>query len=152
MKMLKYIPLVVLAGFGLLQVPCAYAGGKGGKAGMVFPKHLTAEQIAQMIYEAAQRDPENAAVIYMEAISSRTDWTVPELVLISNALLIGNPNLTPSDLGTVMENGGVNPSDVEDVVNRLEDPDGPPPVGPVPTAPPASYPVVPTPPHVSGVN
>ncbi len=137
----------------LLPVQFAYAGG--AKSGSVFPRNLSVEEIAKMVYEAAKNDPANAAVIFMDALASRDGWTAPELKLLVDSLLIAVPDMPVSELPSIIVDGTNIPQDVIQQVTEQINSESVVPQSPViepqlPTVP--VYPVVPSPDEVSDVK
>ena len=130
----------------------AYAGGE--KTASVFPRNLSAEEVAKMVYEAAKMDPENAAMIFADAIASRDSWTRGEFMLVSDALLLAVPSLSPSDIPSLVGGSNVKPEDVQSVVDQLGRNEGASPGHVIQALPPnvPVYPVVPTPGPVSGLR
>lgn len=151
MKLLRLIAL----GFAVAVLPVAqvvYAGG--AKSGSVFPRNLSVEELARMVYEAAKNDPTNAAVIFMDALASRDSWTAAELNFVIDALMIAVPDMPASELTSLIVGDNIPKNVAQQVVDRLES-DLYSPENPVIEAKPVDvpiYPVVPTPDSVSGVK
>lgn len=135
-----------------MPLPRVYAGS--AKAGAVFPRNLSVEELAKMVYEAAKKDPSNASVIFAEAIASRDSWTRGELMLLGEALLLAVPSMNPSDIPSLIIGSNVKPEDVQSVVEQLERNDGASPGHVIQALPPdvPVYPVLPTPGPVSGLR
>ena len=112
-----------------------------------------------MVYEAAKSDPANAAVVFMDALSSRDSWSAAELRVVAGALLLAAPDMAPTDLVSLL--GGANISEpvleqittelqntntfLQDVVADVRPGDARPADVPV-------YPVIPSPDEASGVR
>lgn len=107
-----------------------------------------------MVYETAKKDPSNASVIFAEAIASRDSWTRRELMLLSEALLLAVPSMSPGDIPSLIIGSNVKPEDVQSVVEQLERNDGASPEHVIQALPPdvPVYPVLPTPGPVSGLR
>ncbi len=148
MKLLRILTLA-LGLAALLPVQNAYAGGT--KSASVFPRNLSVEEIAKMVYEAAKNDPANAAVIFLDALTSRDSWTAAELNFVIDALMIAVPDMPTNEIISLLDDGGV-PANVIDGVRA--DAAVVPSTAPVPAVPPSVpvYPVIPSPDDVSGVN
>lgn len=148
MKLLRILTLA-LGLAALLPMQNAYAGGT--KSASVFPRNLSVEEIAKMVYEAAKNDPANAAVIFLDALTSRDSWTAAELNFVIDALMIAVPDMPTNEIISLLDDGGVAANVIEDVrVDAAVVPS----TAPVPVAPPSVpvYPVIPSPDDVSGVN
>lgn len=151
MKVLRCLAIVFCLGvFGPL--PQVYAGAE--KAGAVFPRNLSVEELAKMVYEAAKKDSANAPLVFMDALSSRDSWTRSELLLLSDALLLAVPSLTPGDIPSLVVGSNVKPGDVQYVVEQLSRNDGGSPYHVIQALPPdvPVYPVIPSPGPVSGLR
>lgn len=149
--MLRILAVALCLG-ALMSMEAVYAGD--AKTGSVFPRNLSTEELAKMVYEAAKADPANAAVVFMDAIASRDSWTRGELMLLSDALLLAVPSMSPGDLPSLIVGTNVKPEDVQSVVEQLGRNDGASP-GHVNEALPPDvpvYPVIPTPDPVSGLR
>ena len=135
-----------------MPLPRVYAGS--ATAGAVFPRNLSVEELAKMVYETAKKDPSSASVIFAEAIASRDSWTRGELMLLSEALLLAVPSMNPSDIPSLIIGSNVKPEDVQSVVEQLERNDGGSPGHVIQALPPdvPVYPVLPTPGPVSGLR
>lgn len=144
MKVLRCLAIVLCLGV-FSPVQQVYAGGE--KTGSVFPRNLSVEEIAKMVYEAAKADPANAALIFMDALASRDSWTRGELMLLSDALLLAVPSMTPGDIPSLTGGANIKPEDVQSVVDQLERNDGASPDHVIEALPPnvPVYPVVPSP-------
>ncbi len=151
MKLLRFIAIMFCLG-AFAPLTQVYAGTT--KAGAVFPRNLSVEELAKMVYEAAKKDPSNAPVIFAEAIASRDSWTRGELVLVSEALLLAVPSMTPGDIPSLIIGSNVKPEDVQSVVEQLERNDGGTPGHVIEALPPdlPVYPVLPSPGPVSGLR
>lgn len=152
MRLFSLLALALCLGI-LLPVQPVYAGG--AKSGSVFPRNLSVEEIAKMVYEAAKNDPANAAVIFMDALASRDSWTAPELSLLVDSLLIAVPDMPVSELPSIIVDGTNISQDVIQQVTEHINSEVIVPQNPViepqpPTVP--VYPVVPSPDEVSGVK
>ncbi len=152
---MRLIPLLICALClgAFLPIQPVYAGG--AKSGSVFPRNLSVEEIAKMVYEAAKNDPANAAIIFMDALASRDSWTAPELSLLVDSLLIAVPDMPVSELPSIIVDGAnVSQDVIQQVTEHVNaEVSGPPSpvIQPVlPTVP--VYPVVPSPDDVSGVK
>lgn len=150
MKLIPCLVFVLCLG-GLVPMQHAYAGGE--KTASVFPRNLSAEEIAKMVYEAAKKDPQNAALIFADAVASRDSWTRGELMLLSDALLLAVPSMSPGDIPSLV-GSNVKPEDVQSVVEQLERNDGASPGHVIEALPPdvPVYPVIPSPGPVSGLR
>lgn len=151
MKLLRCFAIAFCLGV-FATPPVVYAGGE--KTGSVFPRNLSVEEIAKMVYEAAKKDPENAALIFSDAISSRDSWTRGELMLVSEALMLAAPTMSPGDIASLIVNPGVKPEDVQSVIEQLERNDGASPGHVIEALPPdvPVYPLIPSPDPVSGLR
>ena len=151
MKLLRYIALVLCFGV-LAPMQQAYAGSP--KAGSIFPAGLSVERVAAMLYEAAKKDPENAPLLLMDAINSRASWTVSELQLVTEALLLAVPSLTVGDLISIFGNTSVPENVVQGVVEQIKRNDGASPNHLIEALPPLTpmFPLIPTPGPVSGMK
>ena len=150
MKLIPCLVFVLCLG-GLVPMQYAYAGGE--KTASVFPRNLSVEEIAKMVYEAAKKDPQNAALIFADAVASRDSWTRGELMLLSDALLLAVPSMSPGDIPSLV-GSNVKPEDVQSVVEQLERNDGASPGHVIEALPPdvPVYPVIPSPGPVSGLR
>lgn len=151
MKVLRCLAIVLCLGV-FAPVQQVYAGGE--KTGSVFPRNLSVEEIAKMVYEAAKADPANAALIFMDALASRDSWSRAEFMLLSDALLLAVPSMTPGDIPSLVGGTNVKPEDVQSVVGQLEMNDGIAPGNAIQALPPdvPVYPVLPSPGPVSGLR
>ena len=152
---MRLVPLLICALClgAFLPIQPVYAGG--AKSGSVFPRNLSVEEIAKMVYEAAKNDPANAAINFMDALASRDSWTAPELSLLVDSLLIAVPDMPVSELPSIIVDGAnVSQDVIQQVTEHVNaEVSGPPSpvIQPVlPTVP--VYPVVPSPDDVSGVK
>lgn len=129
-----------------------YAGTS--KVSAVYPRNLSVEELARMVYEAAKNDPASAPVIFAAAIASRDSWTRAELLLLSESLLLAVPSITPGDLPSLIGGTNVKPEDIQSVVEQLNRNDGASPGHVIQALPPdvPVYPVLPTPGPVSGLR
>ena len=148
MKLLRILAVALCLG-ALMPVETVYAGD--AKTGSVFPRNLSVEELAKMVYEAAKNDPANAAIIFMDAVASRDSWTAAELRLVVDSLLIAVPDLPPSEVTSLMTN--VPEEVVQQVTGSINNVTSLPqsPSVPMPPETPV-YPVVPSPDEVSGVR
>lgn len=151
MKLLRILAVALCFG-ALMPMEAVYAGD--AKTGSVFPRNLSVEELAKMVYEAAKADPANAAIIFMDAIASRDAWTRSELLLLSDALLLAVPSMSPGDIPSLIVDSNIKPEDMQSVVGQLERNDGASPGHVIDALPPdvPVYPVVPTPGPVSGLR
>ena len=99
MKLLRIIAIMFCLG-AFAPLSQVYAGTT--KASSVSPRNLSVEELAKMVYEAAKKDPSNAPMIFAEAIASRDSWTRGELLLVSEALLMAVPSMTPGDIPSLI--------------------------------------------------
>lgn len=151
MKLFRILLLVLCFG-AVLPMQQSFAGG--AKSASVFPRNLSVEELAKMVYEAAKNDPANAAIIFMDALASRDTWSAVELRFVVDALLVAVPDMPVAELPSII--GGVDLSDelIQQVVEQVSS-ESALPQSPVvePQAPSLPvYPVVPSPDDISGVK
>lgn len=151
MKLIRCLVIALCLGV-FAPVQQAYAGGE--VTASVFPRNLSAEELAKMVYEAAKADPANAALIFADAVASRDSWTRGELMLLSDALLLAVPSMSPGDIPSLIGGSNVKPEDVQSVVEQLGRNEGTSPGYAIEALPPdvPVYPVIPTPDPVSGLR
>lgn len=151
MKLFKLLPLIALFAT-LAPIPQVYAGEE--KAGSVFPRNLSVEEIARMVYEAAKKDPENAPLIYLDALNSRDSWKKSELQFVTEALLMAVPSLAMGDLLSVLGQTSIPKETVDAVAGQINRNDGVSPDHVIQALPPnvPIFPMVPTPGPVSGAR
>ena len=148
MKLLRIIAVALCLG-ALLPVESVYAGD--AKTGSVFPRNLSVEELSRMVYEAAKNDPANAAIIFMDAVSSRDSWTSSELRMVIDALMIAVPEMPVAEISSLLTDvpESVAQQVTEGINNVTSLPDVPSAALPVETP---VYPVIPTPEEASGVR
>ena len=151
MKLHKLLPLMALIAT-LTPIPQVYAGVE--KAGSVFPRNLSVEEIARMVYESAQKDPENAPLIYLDALNSRDSWTKSELQFVTEALLLAVPSLSTGDLTSIMAQTSIPKETVDAALSQINRNDGASPDHVIQSLKPniPIFPMVPTPGPVSGAR
>ena len=151
MKLFKLLPLMALFAV-LAPIPQVYAGAE--KAGSVFPRNLSVEEIARMVYDAAKKDPENAALIYLDALNSRDSWTKSEMQFVTEALLLAVPSLATTDLKSIVGQTTIPQSVTDAVFSQINRNDGISPDHVINAIPPnvPIFPLLPSPNPVSGAR
>lgn len=151
MNIIRFAALALCLG-AVLPSESVYAGD--AKSGSVFPRNLSVEEIARMVYEAAKNDPANAAVVFMDALSSRDSWSAAELRVVAGALLLAVPDMPPTDVVSLLGGANVSESVVEQITAELQDSSILPQdtVIEVRPADVPVYPVIPSPDEASGVR
>lgn len=136
----------------VISVQPVHAGGD--REAYVTTRNLSVEELAKIVYEAAKKDSSNAALVFMDALRSRDTWSVSELKFVTDALLLAVPEMATGDLLSLFGNAEI-PQNVIDETMKLVTRDYSATVDHVIEALPPdipSYPIVPTPPPVSGVR